>query len=99
MRGMQRTYPLALPIETNHGRGETRRIGPTRLTFATSALFARGEMLRFAVALPGDGTRAIDVVGSGLVEAVVPEGDLFVVEASIEETRITFAGGGKEPIR
>lgn len=97
MHEMQRTYPLAVPIETNHGRGETRRMGPTHLTFATSALFASGETLRFAVALRADGTQVIDVVGSGKVEAVVPEGDLFVVEASIEQTQITFAGGGKKP--
>ncbi len=88
---MHRTYPLVMPIETNHGRGETRSIGPTRITFATPALFETGEVLRFAFALNGTDSKPIDVVGSGCVETVKAEGNLFVVEASIETTQITFA--------
>jgi hypothetical protein len=91
INAMQQTYPVVLPIETNHGRGETRRIGPTRLTFATPALFAAGEVLRFAIALRGTDAKSIDLVGSGSVRAVTTDGELFVVEASIDQTRITFA--------
>ena len=91
MRGMHRTYPLVMPIDTNHGRGETRAIGPTRLTFVTSALFLTGDPLRFAICLRGDGTQPIDVVGSGRVEGVIAEGELFVVEAAIDLTEIMLA--------
>ena len=91
---MHHDYPLVLPIETNHGRGETRRIGPTRVTFATSSLVAIGDPLRFAIALRGTGSQPIDVVGSGRVEAVATEGVLFLVEASIDQTQITVARNG-----
>ena len=30
------TYPVIIPIKTNRGYGETRLIGPTRVTFATA---------------------------------------------------------------
>ena len=89
---MPPTYPLRIPIETNHGRGETRSIGPTRVTFAIAALFDNGEPLRFAIALRGHGNHPIDVVGSGRVESVRVEDALFVVDASIDQTQITFAG-------
>jgi hypothetical protein len=87
---MHRTYPVRVPIETSHGRGETREVGPTRITFATTASFTTGEELRFAISLRGSRT-PVDVVGSGRVEAVKPEGELYVVDASIEQTHITLA--------
>ena len=85
------TYPIAVPIETNRGRGETRRIGPTRVTFATSEPFETGEALRFAMSLRGDGGQTLEVFCSGSVCGVSLDGALFVVEASIEESRITIA--------
>lgn len=91
---MHANYPLVLPIQTNHGRGETRSIGPTRVTFATACLVAIGDPLRFAISLRGTGTQPIDVVGSGRVEAVATEGVLFLVEASIDQTQITVARNG-----
>lgn len=85
------TYPIAVPIETNRGRGETRTIGPTRVTFATSASFETGEALRFAMTLPGESGEALDVFCAGAVCGVTFDGAMFVVEASIEESRIEIA--------
>jgi hypothetical protein len=85
------TYPIVVSIETNRGRGETRRIGPSRVTFATSAAFETGDSLRFAMSLRGDGGQTLDVYCSGSVCSVSTDGALFVVEASIEESRITIA--------
>lgn len=85
------TYPIAVPIETNRGRGETRRVGPRRVTFATSAPFETGDSLRFSMSLPGDGGETLDVFCSGSVCGVSLDGALFVVEAAIEESRITIA--------
>jgi hypothetical protein len=84
------TYPLTIPIETNRGRGQTRTIGPTRITFATAAPFETGDAIRFALSLRGIGTTPLDVFCSGSVCAVSVEGQLFVVEASIEQTRISL---------
>lgn len=84
------TYQIVVPIETNRGRGETRSIGPTRVTFATSAPFETGDSLRFAVSLYGGGP-TLEVFCSGSVCGVSIDGALFVVEASIEESRITVA--------
>jgi hypothetical protein len=85
------TYPMAIAIETNRGREETRTIGPARVTFATSALFETGEALRFAISLPGDTGEMLDVFCAGSVCGVTIDGELFVVEASIEESRISIA--------
>jgi hypothetical protein len=85
------SYPMAIAIETNRGRGETRSIGPTRVTFATRALFETGDTLRFAVSLPGRAGEMLDVFCAGSVCGVTLDGELFVVEASIEESRITIA--------
>jgi len=72
-------YSLALPIETNRGRGETRSIGPASVTFATRASFMPGDAVRFSMTLHG-----IEIFCSGSVHAVFAEGVLFVVEASID---------------
>ena len=94
---MHRTYPIAIPIETNRGSGETRAIGPTHITFISGSLFASGEGLRFAVSLRGTAT-PLEVFGSGRVEEVRAEGDVFVVEASIEQTRIAVSSkDGERP--
>lgn len=87
---MHRTYPVVVPIETNHGRGQTRSVGPTRITFSTTALFESGEELRFALSLRGNANTPVDVVGSGRVESVTTEGPLFVVDATIDQTRLTL---------
>jgi len=84
------TYPLVIPIDTNRGRGETRRIGPTRVTFSTAAEFEAGDDLRFALSLHGTGTTPLDVFCSGSVRSVAAEGELFVVDAAISETRIAL---------
>jgi hypothetical protein len=81
---------MVVPIETNRGRGETRSIGPTRVTFATSVPFETGDAVRFAMKLPGDGAEVLDVFCSGAVCAVSVDGALFVVEASIEESQISI---------
>jgi hypothetical protein len=86
-------HAVTIPIETDRGWGETRLIGATRVTFATAAAFAAGDPLRFAMTLRGDGPTALDVVCSGSVHAGAAEGELFVVEASIDETEIRLAGG------
>jgi hypothetical protein len=91
------TYPMVVPIETNRGRGETRSIGPTRVTFATSVPFGTGEAVRFALKLPGNGVMGFDVFCAGAVCAVSFDGELFVVEASIEESRITIARKEEKP--
>lgn len=88
------TYPMAVPIETNRGRGETRSVGLTRVTFATSAAFEVGDPLRFTMSLPGDDGETLDVFCSGSVCGVSLDGALFVVEAAIEESRITLATRG-----
>jgi hypothetical protein len=88
---VHRTYPVTVPIRTNRGNGQTRSIGPTRITFATAALFESGEPLRFAISLRGTGTTPIEVVGFGSVQAVRPDGDLFVVDATVDGTQITLA--------
>lgn len=85
------TYPIAVAIETSRGRGETRSIGPTRVTFVTSAAFESGDSLRFAMTLPGDSGETLDIFCSGAVCGVSMEGALFVVEAAIDESRITIA--------
>jgi hypothetical protein len=85
------TYAIAVPIETNRGRGETRSIGPTRVTFATDAAFETGDAVRFAMTLPGDAGEKLDVFCAGAVCGVSIDGTLFVVEASIEESRISVA--------
>ena len=72
-------YLLALPIETNRGRGETRSIGPATVTFVISAPFARGDAVRFSMTLYG-----IEIFCSGTVRSVSFDGALFVVEASID---------------
>lgn len=73
-------YPLALPIVTNRGRGETRSIGSGSVIFATSASFAPSDAVRFSMTLCG-----IEIFCSGTVRAVLAEGALFVVEASIDD--------------
>lgn len=73
-------YALALPIETNRGRGETRSVGPASVTFAIAASFAPGDALRFSMTLYG-----IEIFCSGSVRAVSVDGALFVVEASIDD--------------
>lgn len=72
-------YPLALPIETNRGLGETRSIGAASVTFAISASFAPGDALRFSMTL-----YAVEIFCSGTVRSVSFDGALFVVEASID---------------
>jgi hypothetical protein len=91
------TYPLSVPIETNRGWGKTRTFGSTRLTFATSAQFEIGDALRFALSMPGDGGELLDVFCAGSVRGVSVDGELFVVEASIEESRISIADKEEEP--
>jgi hypothetical protein len=91
------TYPIVVPIETNRGRGETRNIGPTRVTFATSAPFEIGDAVRFALSLPGEKGELLDVFCAGSVCAVSVDGELFVVEASIEESRISIAKKEEKP--
>jgi hypothetical protein len=94
MPGMQRdprdsaTYPVVVPIDTNRGPGETRRIGSRSITFAIATPFEVGDPLRFRLSLAGDGTAGLDVAGWGSVAAVTVDGDRFVVEASIEPTAI-----------
>jgi hypothetical protein len=83
-------YSIAMPIETNRGRAETRHIGPTRVTFMTAACFEPGDALRFSMSLRGTAARALDVFCSGCVDRVLAEGALFVVEASIETTQISM---------
>lgn len=73
-------YPLAVTIETNRGRGETRSIGPASVTFAIGASFAPGDPVRFSMTLNG-----VEILCSGSVRAVSIDGALFVVEASIDE--------------
>jgi hypothetical protein len=85
------TYPIVVAIETNRGRGETRAIGPTRVTFATSAPFEIGDAIRFAIAMPGDAGEMLDIFCAGSVCAVSVDGELFVVDASIEESQISIA--------
>ena len=87
------TYPVIIPIKTNRGYGETRVIGPTRVTFATAAMFAAGEPLRFAMSLRGHGATTLEVFCSGSVRAVATDGELFVIDASIEQTDIRLAEG------
>jgi hypothetical protein len=78
-------YPLALPIETNRGRGVTRSIGPASVTFAISASFEPGDAVRFSLSLPaGGGTEPLEIFCSGSVRAVSLDGMSFVVEASID---------------
>lgn len=84
-------YPVVVPIETNRGRGETRTIGPTRVTFVTSASFETGDAIRFAITLRGNANEMVDVFCAGSVCGVSLDGELFVVEASIEATRIAIA--------
>jgi len=93
---MHQIYPLVVPIETNRGRGETRAVGPTRITFAIAALFETGDDLRFTLSLQGNGKSPVDVAGSGRVSAVAAEGHLFVVDAAIDQTQITLAKGEGE---
>jgi len=90
------TYDVVIPIETNRGRGETRRIGPTCVSFATTAYFTAGDALRFAMSLRGQ-SGALDVFCSGSVRAVAPEGELFVVEATIENTQIRLPEREEQP--
>lgn len=78
-------YPLALPIETNRGRGETRSIGPASVIFAIGARFAPGDAVRFSLSLPRDGGEAVEIFCSGSVRTVSADGALFVVEASIDD--------------
>jgi hypothetical protein len=91
-RGMT-TYPVRLSIDTNHGRAETRMIGPTRVIFCTAELFEPGDPLRFAMSLRGTSATALDVFCSGNVRHVTTEGELFLVDATIEETQISVASG------
>ena len=88
------TYPIRIPIETNRGRGETRRIGPTRIVFTTLQPFETGDPLRFSMSLRGTSATGLDAFCSGCVHHVTIEGPLFVVEASIEETQISLAAAG-----
>lgn len=90
------TYDVVIPIETNRGRGETRRIGPTRVRFATTASFTVGDALRFAMSLRGHGA-SLDVFCSGSVRAVAADGELFVVEATIENTQIRLPEREEQP--
>ena len=73
-------YALAVPIETNRGRGETRSIGSASVTFAIAASFAPGDVVRFSMTL-----NDVEIFCSGSVRAVSVDGALFVVEASIGE--------------
>jgi hypothetical protein len=84
-------YPIVVPIETNRGRGETRNIGPERVTFATSAPFETGDTVRFGISLPGEMGEMLDIFCAGSVCTVSIEGELFLVEASIEESQISIA--------
>ena len=81
-------YPLALPIETNRGRGETRSIGPASVTFVIGASFVRGDAVRFSLSLPDvdgrSGDEPLEIFCSGSVRTVSIDGTLFVVEASID---------------
>lgn len=90
-RSMTTTYAIRIPIETNRGRGETRRIGPTHIVFTTDAPFETGEPLRFSMSLRGTPAAALDAFCSGCVSHVAVEGEQFVVEATIEQTRISVA--------
>jgi hypothetical protein len=92
---MSVTYPIAIPIDTNHGRGETRAVGPTRITFATSELIEAGAPLRFSLLLRGSGNTPINVFGSGRIEAVNADGSLFIVDASVDHTEIALADKGE----
>jgi hypothetical protein len=89
-RPMHRTYPVAVPIDTNRGPGQTRRVGPTSMTFVTAALFETGDPLRFSMSLRGTGASPLYVVGDGSVRSVINEGELFIVDASIDRTRIAL---------
>ena len=83
------TYPISIPIDTNRGRGETRAIGPTSVTFSTTALFEVGETLRFSMSLRGTASMHVEVFCDGRVTRVIPDGERFVVEASIDQMRLT----------
>jgi len=78
-------------IETDRGRGETRRIGPTQVIFVIDALFAAGEPLRFALTLRGTGSAPLLVAGSGSVRAVSHDGAHYLVDAVIDRTYISLA--------
>jgi len=80
-------YALTVPIETNRGRGETRRIGSTRITFSIRERFEVGEPLRFRFSLEG----GAEVIGWGAVSEVAADGEGFVVDASIDQTQINVA--------
>lgn len=80
---------VAIPIDTDLGAGETRRIGPRDVTFVTRAPFRAGDPLRFAISLPGPDRMTLDFVCSGSVRSVVREGELLLVDASIEETSVS----------
>jgi hypothetical protein len=88
---MTATYAIRIPIDTNRGRGETRRIGPTRIVFTTAAPFETGDSLRFSMSLRGTTAAALDAFCSGSVNHVAVEGEQFVVEATIDQTRISVA--------
>ena len=57
-------------------------------------LFETGDPLRFGFSLRGTGTAPLHVAGSGSVQAVVSEGTLFVVEATIDSTTISVSPAG-----
>jgi hypothetical protein len=85
------TYEVTTAIETDRGRGETRRIGPARIMFVTDVLFATGEPLRFALTLRGTGTAPLTVAGDGSVSAVSRDGARYLVDAAIDRTYISLA--------
>jgi hypothetical protein len=87
------TYPVVVPIDTNRGRGETRLIGSTSITFAIAASFAVGDRLRFRLSLGEGASDGVQVTGWGSVAAVTVEGDAFLVEASIEPSAIHIEPG------
>ena len=85
----EETYAVVTTIETDHGTGETRRIGPAHVTFVSETSFHAGEPLRFALTLRGTGTTPIGVRGSGRVESVAFDGSSYLVDVSIEKSEIS----------
>lgn len=77
-------YPLAIPIETNRGKGETRSIGRASVIFTIAACFAPGDAVSFSLSLPRADGEAVEIFCSGSVLSVSVDGALFVVEASID---------------
>jgi len=92
------TYAIRIPIETNRGRGETRRIGPTRIVFTTVEPFEVGDPLRFSMSLRGTSATGLDAFCSGCVRHVTIDGAVFVVESSIDQTQISLAPGGSKTL-